>query len=168
MAARAYIRHPSDMPIEFVPIEQSHRASNVADKGSLGCNEPVMAVDSSTDSSGYSATSKAHDISLGGLSFSCPEPLQVDSVVRVRIPVVTPAFEAKARVIWCISRPDRYEAGIEFIDVEDAYRARMVEQICHIEHYRLWVEEVEGRQLDTEMAAREWIGKYASDFPNII
>jgi hypothetical protein len=159
------------MPIEFVPIEQSDRASSVADKGSLGSNRPVIAADSVDDRSVISsverAASIAHDISLGGLSFSCTEPLEVDSVVRVRIPVVTPAFEAKARVIWCISRPDRYEAGIEFVDVEDAYRARMVEQICHIEHYRLWVEEVEGRQLDTEMAAREWIGKYASDFPNI-
>jgi PilZ domain len=146
MVARAYIRHPSDMPIELVALSENSQ---------------------SEDSSLDGAVSQAHDVSLGGLSFSSPEPLEVGAIVNVRIPVVSPAFEARARVIWCISRPDRYEAGIEFVDVEDAYRARMVEQICHIEHYRLWVEEVEGRSLDTEMAAQEWIGKYASDFPNI-
>jgi hypothetical protein len=80
---------------------------------------------------------------------------------------VEPPFEAEARVIWCLARPDRYEAGIEFVDEQDAYTARMVEQICHIEHYRLWVREVEGRDLDGERAAMEWISKYAKDFPHI-
>jgi hypothetical protein len=138
MVARAYIRHPADMPIEFSPS---------------AANDLSVA--------------KTHDISLGGLSFSSPKALPVGSVVTVKIPVVSPAFEAKAKVIWCISRPDTFEAGIEFVDVEDAYKARMVEQICHIEHYRMWVKEVEGRDLDTEAAAVEWIDKFAKDFPRL-
>lgn len=138
MVARAYIRHPADMPIEFAPSAANDLS-----------------------------VTKTHDISLGGLSFSSPQALPVGSIVTVKIPVVSPAFEAKAKVIWCISRPDTYEAGIEFVDVEDAYKARMVEQICHIEHYRLWVKEVEGRDLDTEAAAVEWIDKFAKDFPRL-
>lgn len=116
---------------------------------------------------GPSESNLIQDVSLGGLSFGSKERLAVGTKVKIRIPVVNPPFEAEARVIWCLSRPDRYEAGIEFTSAEDAYTARMVEQICHIEHYRLWVKEVEGRDLDAEGAANEWIGKYAKDFPNI-
>ncbi|MDX1453253.1 MAG: PilZ domain-containing protein [Oleiphilaceae bacterium] len=135
---RAYIRHPADVPIEFSPLRE--------DDGER---------------------SLVQDISLGGLSFSSSQRLQVGSLVKIRIPIVDPPFEAEARVIWCLSRPDRYEAGIEFTSSQDAYTARMVEQICHIEHYRMWVKEVEGRDLDGEHAAVEWIDKYAKDFPNI-
>jgi hypothetical protein len=31
----------------------------------------------------------------------------------------------------------------------------------------MWVKEVEGRDLDGEHAAEEWIGKFAHDFPDI-
>jgi len=135
---RAYIRHPADVPIEFSPVSDIKSVKTVA-----------------------------QDISLGGLSFSSAERLSVDSIVKIRIPIVEPPFEAEARVIWCLSRPDRFEAGIEFISEKDAYTARMVEQVCHIEHYRLWVKEVEGRTIDGENAAEEWIGKFAQDFPDI-
>lgn len=135
---RAYIRHPVDVPIEFSPVEN-------ADSGK----------------------SKAQDVSLGGLSFSARKSLPVGATVKIQIPIVDPPFEAEAKVIWCLSRPGGYEAGIEFTTEQDAYTARMVEQVCHIEHYRLWVQEVEGRSLDGEHAAEEWISKFAKDFPKI-
>lgn len=109
--------------------------------------------------------STTKDISVGGLSFASRRPYEIGSGVKIRIPVTTPAFEAKAKVIWCLVSADGYEVGVEFNEVEDAYRARMVEQICHIEHYRLWVKEVEGREIDSEHAAKEWIGKFAEEFP---
>lgn len=43
----------------------------------------------------------------------------------------------------------------------------MVEQLCHIEHYKAEVLAREGRQLDGEQAAREWIRKFAHGFPAI-
>jgi len=135
---RAYIRHPADVPIEFSPVEEVQTVKTVA-----------------------------QDISLGGLSFSSSQRLPVGSIVKIRIPIVEPAFEAEAKVIWCLARPDRFEAGIEFVSEQDAYTARMVEQVCHIEHYRMWVKEVEGRTIDGENAAAEWIGKFAQDFPDI-
>lgn len=135
---RAYIRHPADVPIEFAQVSEHDKERT-----------------------------QAQDVSLGGLSFSSSKRLAVGTTVKIRIPIVEPPFEAEAKVIWCLARPDRYEAGIEFVNEQDAYTARMVEQICHIEHYRLWVKEVEGRDLDGESAAAEWISKYAKDFPNI-
>lgn len=138
MVARAYIRHPSDMPIELSPVSVPETVRSLT-----------------------------KDISVGGLSFASSRPLEVGAVVTVKIPVTTPAFAGPARVIWCLASSDGYDIGVEFCAMEDAYRARMVEQVCHIEHYRLWVKEVEGRDIDSECAAREWISKFAEEFPTI-
>tara|TARA_R110001592_G_scaffold59660_13_gene181124 strand:+ start:5431 stop:5568 length:138 start_codon:yes stop_codon:yes gene_type:complete len=40
----------------------------------------------------------------------------------------------------------------------------MVEQVCQIENYRREVKKREGRELDPEEAAVEWIAAYAEDF----
>jgi len=136
MVARAYIRHPSDMPIELSTVPEDRAVCTFT-----------------------------KDISVGGLSFSSSRSFGKGALVSIKIPVIDPPFEAQARVIWCLTQEDGYEIGLEFCTSGDAYRARMVEQICHIEHYRLWVREVEGRELDSEGAAAEWIGKFAKEFP---
>ena len=143
MPERAYIRHPVDVPIELSPssdIEETKRAAETATK----------------------------NVSLGGLSVCSKKRLEAGSSVNVRIPLVSPPFQALARVVWCVEGREGYEAGVEFTSKEDAFAARMVEQICHIEHYRLWVEEVEDRSLSSEEAAVEWISKYAEDFPALV
>lgn len=133
---RSYIRHPADIPIEF---------------------RPTPAADLQTR--------QLHDVSCGGLSFVSEIPLEAGAVITVRIDCVEPVFEAQCRVSWCRRLPDGYLIGAEFLHAQDEYRARMVEQICHIEHYRHEVLTREGRALTGEQAAREWIGKYAEDFP---
>ncbi|HHH43325.1 MAG TPA: hypothetical protein ENK49_04235 [Gammaproteobacteria bacterium] len=57
--------------------------------------------------------------------------------------------------------------GVAFVEPGDLYRARMVEQICHIEHYRAKVLASEGRRLGAEQAAREWIQKFTLNFPGL-
>ena len=58
--------------------------------------------------------------------------------------------------------------GVEFLDRDDSFRARMVEQVCHIEQYKRQVLETEGRVLNGEQAAKEWIRRYAASFPNLL
>ncbi|MFB3091409.1 MAG: PilZ domain-containing protein, partial [Gammaproteobacteria bacterium] len=58
-----------------------------------------------------------------------------------------------------------YEIGIEYRGEVDVYRLRMVEQICHIEHYRKEIQIREGRTISSEQAAKEWIVKFADGFP---
>ena len=41
----------------------------------------------------------------------------------------------------------------------------MVEQLCHIEHYRNEVNRKEGRDISSEEAATEWIAQFADKFP---
>ena len=56
--------------------------------------------------------------------------------------------------------------GVQFTDSTTQFSVRMVEQICHIEHYRAEVLRVENRDLTSEEAAKEWVEKFAADFPS--
>ena len=132
---RKYIRHPSDIPIE-IEVGEQHEESDLL-----------------------------NNVSSGGLSFHSQLALQVGTIISLRIPAVQPPFETKARVMWCQDSGDAYDIGVELLDKEQAYRARMVEQVCHIEHYKREIFQREGRCLSGEEAAREWIDLYADHFP---
>jgi PilZ domain len=134
---RHFIRHPADIPIEVSAGDQL-----------------------------VHATRHIHNVSLGGLAFESDGELEPGIIVEVRIPFVRPMFETKARVVWCSALEGGFELGVAFLDPEDAFRARMVEQVCHIENYKKVVYQAEGRLLTAEQAAMEWIGKYASQFPD--
>jgi PilZ domain len=134
---RHFIRHPADIPIEVSAGDQL-----------------------------VHATRHIHNVSLGGLAFQSDGELEPGIIVEVRIPFVRPMFETKARVVWCSAHEGGFELGVAFLDPEDAFRARMVEQVCHIENYKKVVYQAEGRLLTAEEAAMEWIGKYASQFPD--
>lgn len=134
---RQFIRHPAAIPIEVIADD------------SLTC-----------------MTQTAFNVSVGGLAIRSDHHLAEDCVVEVRIAFVRPVFNSKARVVWCNARENDFEIGVEFLDPQDAYRARMVEQVCHIHTYRQVVLETEGRDLTDEEAAIEWIGKYAAGFPD--
>ncbi len=135
-AMRQYIRHLAEVPIELQSAEFD-----------------------STD------VDTVNDISHGGLSFSSPRRFKVGAVVQMSITVVDPVFKAYARISWCENRGDYYDIGAEFLEVEDSFRARMVEQVCRIEKYRQEQREQHGRELTSTEAATEWIRKFASDFP---
>ena len=133
---RQFIRHPTDIPIE------------VGARGQLA-----------------HAIHNTFNLSVGGLEFPCDREFTPGAVVEIRIPFVHPPFEAEARVAWCNAREDSFELGVEFLDRDDAFLARMVEQVCHIENYKKEIYRTERRQLSSEEAAMEWIIKYASRFP---
>lgn len=108
---------------------------------------------------------KAYSVGSGGLAFRSPWAFAAGELVHIRIAYMSPAFDSDARVVWCNPAGNEFELGIEFLDSDDAFKARMVEQLCHIENYRHSVKRSEGRDLSTEEAALEWIGKYAAIFP---
>ncbi len=105
------------------------------------------------------------NVSLGGLAFVSPKPFEVLERVQICIPFLEKDNTLVGNVVWCERSGSVWEIGIEFEKSRDAFRLRMIEQICHIEHYRKEVRQQEGRELTTQEAASEWIAKYASDFP---
>lgn len=110
--------------------------------------------------------SQVADVSFGGLSFLGARARKRGSELLLRIPYLEPPFEVRARVAWCRRENDGYRIGVRFLAEEDAYRSRMVEQICAIESYRKEVHHREGRILTTAQAAQEWIERFAARFPN--
>ena len=137
---RKYIRHPADVPIQV----------------NLDWAEEVD--DETIDQT-------ITNVSLGGLAFISEKPIDLLERVRICIPILDQDNFLTGNVVWCEASGSGYEIGVEFENSRDVFRLRMIEQICHIEHYRKEVERVEGRELDAQEAAREWISKYAGDFP---
>ncbi len=133
---REFIRHPTDIPIKY----------RIRDSKTIGINNLT-------------------NVSVGGLCFRSSVSLKEGMELMLSIPIIKPAFRAKGRVAWCNKTDDGYDVGVNFFDSDTEYRARMVEQICQIEHYRRDVQHREGRIISAEKAAEEWIEKYASEFP---
>lgn len=142
---RNFIRHPADIPIELVPQDNTPVLSNGADS--------EMKIE------------KMENVSFGGLMFQSSIPYSQNRKIVVKIRSVTPAFEAQATVTWCRKSGHHYLVGLEFTDKDTEFKIRMVEQVCHIMHYRNEVMATEGRALDNDEAAKEWIAQHASDFP---
>lgn len=136
MESRRYIRHPSDIPIEYTLSNSCGRQSQVL-----------------------------VDVGFGGLSFHVLTPLAIGQNLVFGIPSIRPDLKIEAQVTWCEKSQHGYQVGIAFLQEQDRFTIRMVEQICHIETYRQQVLEQEGRKLTATEAAREWIERYAEDFP---
>ena len=139
---RKFIRHPVDVPIQV-------SNSRVEDEDDETLDQTIT------------------NVSLGGLAFISPKPFDVLDRVRVCIPMLERDNTLIGNVVWCEKYDNgaEFEIGIEFEKSRDVFRLRMIEQVCHIEHYRKEVMLREGRELSVQEAAREWISKYAGDFP---
>lgn len=134
---RLYIRHPSDVPIDY---QLGGRADTH--------REPLA------------------NYSEGGLCFQAEQRIDPGTEIHFAIPITPPHFHATGVVVWCRREGRGYFVGVKFTEEETAYAVRMVEQLCYIEHYRQTVKANEGRVLSGEEAALEWIEKYAGRFPH--
>ncbi len=134
---RKYIRHPSDIPLQYALIDKPvHHAKST------------------------------NNISLGGLSFRVKEELKADSWLTITIDLYDNDFKVDAQVCWCRAKSDTsYDVGVDFADNLDAFSIRMIEQLCYIECYKKKVFDNEGRKLSNDEAAKEWIEKFATEFP---
>ena len=133
---RNFIRHPSDVPIEF-------RLVDVADHlHEYLCN-----------------------ISTGGLCFTSKLDLPIGAEILIQIPLRRPVFEVKGAVAWCKPINAHFEVGVKFIDTRTELGVRMAEQVCYIEQYKKDIFRKEGREITGEEAAVEWIAAYAHEFP---
>ena len=133
---RQFIRHPSDIPIEYNLVDVVEHTE-----------ESLM------------------NISEGGLCFRSKDPIDSGSAIHIKISIHKPEFEAKGIVVWCRRTNGHYDVGVSFSDTHTEFRVRMVEQVCYIEQYKKEVLEKEGGVLSGKEAAFEWIEKHANSFP---
>lgn len=134
---RRFLRHPSDMPVELIPRKQVCVPKQ-----------------------------RMHDISLGGVACNSSRSFRRGTAVEMRIPLLGDQARYPGIVAWCHKLPDDYLVGISFIDEDTLFRARMVEQVCQIEHCRHQRELELGAPVAIEAVAREWIAEHAAEFSN--
>ena len=134
---RSYIRHPVDIPLDVQIADQEKNARHL----------------------------HLNNVSHGGLAFNTADPVECGTMVKLSIDLIEPPFEVTGMVTHCHANNDGYVVGVEFINRDDMFVARMVEQICHIEHYRKEVQRSEGRKLSGQEAAMEWVERFAGKFP---
>ncbi|OUD14651.1 hypothetical protein TPSD3_07340 [Thioflexithrix psekupsensis] len=134
---RRYFRHASQIGIEVWPLD--------------GCELQRQ-------------RQQVYNVSLGGLAFRSSIAYPPGYFVGLRILLIESPFEIQAQVTWCRPRACGFEMGVIFLDQDDIFRVRMVEQICRIEAYRAKQHEL-GRDLSSDEAAQEWIQLYAARFP---
>lgn len=137
--SRTFIRHPIDIPIEVAAQSGPEHAESL------------------------------RNLSFGGLAFSAERSYEPGTLLGIKIQAPTYPVQLAARVAWCKPNPERedgnhYEIGVAFEDSVDAFRIRMVEQVCQIERYRLSVLGREGREMTADEAAQEWIEQHAEHF----
>lgn len=139
---RRYIRHPVEIPVNITVS-----------------NHSLVEVDVSSFSN-----QSLSNISEGGLAFCLYTPIKKGMKVSVSMPTISPVLCATGTAVWCKPFEDIYEVGVQFADNNEAFKARMVAQLSHIEHYKDTVQSKEGRYLSRDEAALEWIVQHAEEF----
>jgi len=109
-------------------------------------------------------TDYINNIGSGGLSFRSKTPLDIGILIKIKIPLNRPVFEAEARVVGCKKNYEHFDIGVEFTGQKDALRIKMAEQICLIEEYKKELCDKLGKPVSGEEAALDWIKKFADKF----
>ncbi|MBJ7539221.1 PilZ domain-containing protein [Marinomonas transparens] len=133
-----FVAHPKDLPLEITLIE----------------DQPFPQIN--RERSGFI-----------GITYFTSRPFDNGRSVRITLEEIDPNFCVSGRVAWCNKEVDGYQIAIEFPTKEECYSVRMIEQLSQIEHYRRQAKS-EGRRLNYNEAAAEWIQKFAANFPAFI
>jgi len=102
----------------------------------------------------------------GGVCVPSPLGYQPGTPLQVRVSLDGTEMRYHGLVLWRRAGPGAFELGLGFATDEGAYRARLIEQLCHIEAYRQRAA-ARGEELDFEVAAARWIARYSGGFPQI-
>jgi len=106
--------------------------------------------------------------SFVGLSFNGREAVEPGTILDVTVNLCDEDQTFQGKVVWIRHLDHYYNLGLCFADEEDAFRVRMIEQVCHIEVYRRRLCKNEGHNIDIALAAQEWIEKFSAQFPKLL
>jgi hypothetical protein len=100
-----------------------------------------------------------------GLCFRSEKYLKPGIKVEISIPLRGEVQIFRGKVVLVRTMDDHFEIGM-WLTPEDVHRARVVEQICHIETYLRTKRHQDGPFVNDERVAEEWVNKYAAAFPS--
>lgn len=103
----------------------------------------------------------------GGIQISVKQDFNPGTLLEVSTRIQGKTLTFTGRVIWSREKHGKtHRLGLVFDNSEDAFKARMIEQLCHIEHYQR-SQRAHGRRLNVHDAANEWIERFSPNFPHI-
>lgn len=134
---RRFVRHPLEIPLTYKILDID------------GCN-----------------LTQTTDLSDFGISFLSEEPFPEGQLLEISIYSPRQHLQAKSVVKWqnYSLQEGKYQVGVMFINRQEGFRARMVEQICHIDIYRQRRMKEENRDIPYNEAAFDWITKNGKKF----
>jgi Tfp pilus assembly protein PilZ len=103
---RKYIRHPTEIPIEYKIIGdlQEH-------------------------------TDSTNNVSLGGICFQAVTPIPPGTEISIKFPSVNSSVVLTGRVVWCTEKGKYADIGVKFQNKTDALLAKTLEEICYIRKF---------------------------------
>ena len=103
MERRQYIRHPTQISIEYAIAGEQEKTTDLT-----------------------------QDISFGGIRFRGRSYIEPGTILSLKFPTIHAGYEVSGRVVWCKQKKNHVEMGVEFLDENEAYRAQLIEEIVHL------------------------------------
>lgn len=101
----------------------------------------------------------------GGVRLATDQFFEPGTHIEVETRINGQSLCFAGHVLWCKDGSNA-EMILIFNNADDAFKARMAEQLCHIKCYQQQQHQV-GRQLNDQEAANEWISNFSPLFPKI-
>ncbi len=89
--------------------------------------------------------------------------IKIGTSITINYMIRSP-FSIIGVITYCRKGKNLYNIRVKFTDPMNEFRMKLIEQVCHIEHYRREIRDKKGKTLTGQQAAVEWIHKYAKDF----
>ncbi len=142
---RHFIRHPLCLPLSYKVIEKSLKKNQE--------NIPSQTI----------------NISLGGLLFPSKRPVDPESRIEIKMPFENKVFNIRAHVVRCSQNSETklYDIAVSFLKTQEAFKAKMIEQIYLIAGYRDMLRLQSGKEVSLEDASRKWIKRYSARFKRL-
>jgi c-di-GMP-binding flagellar brake protein YcgR len=150
---RHFIRHPVCLPLSYQVIEKGPKKD--------------LKTDSKKDQE--DVRSQTTNISLGGLLFPSKHSIDPESRIVIKMPFENKVFNVKAQVVRCMlnSETKLYDIAVNFLRTQEAFKAKMIEQIYLIAGYRDMLRIQSGKEVSLEEASRKWIKRYSARFKRL-
>ena len=143
---RHFIRHPLSLPLAYRVIKPGL---------SKGRDDNMR--------------SETINVSIGGLLFPAKHPVEPNSMIAIKMPFEDKIFNIKAKVLRCVNNSETkfYDIAVSFYRLNEAFKAKMIEQIYLIAEYRDLLTLQSGKEVSLEEASRKWIKRYSERFKRL-
>lgn len=104
--------------------------------------------------------------SFWGLKIQSAKEAPLGTPIGITFALGKGNVKAQGKIVRCETSGNGYDLWVQFSSFIDCHKARMGEQACQMEAWRL-NRESDGQPVDTENAYAEWLSLYSAGFPEI-